>query len=141
MDIDLSRYISGYQRDYKTALNEVKRGRKTTHWMWYIFPQIHGLGRSQLSQFYAIKSLDEAKAFLDEPYLASNLTEICQALLQLDCDNATTIFGKPDDMKLRSSMTLFAIVSGENSVFHKVLQKFFDGKYDEQTLKILNIEV
>ena len=135
---DLSRFISAHKLSFDSALREIKNGRKETHWMWYIFPQIHGLGMSEISVYYAIKNTDEARAFLDDPYLGGNLKEICMALLSLNESNASVIFGYPDDMKLKSSMTLFAAVSDENSVFHQVLDKFFGGCPDERTLAIIN---
>ena len=108
---DLSRYVTAQQRDYQSALTEIKNGKKVSHWMWYIFPQIRGLGKSSTSQFYAIQSLDEAKAFLEHPYLGHNIIEISEALLSLDTSDAYEVFGKPDNMKLKSSMTLFARAS------------------------------
>ena len=139
-EFQLDRFIVAHQRDYETAFAEIKSGRKRSHWMWYIFPQVKGLGFSAISQHYAIGSLDEAIAFLKDPYLGSNLHSICHALLQLDTRNATEVFGRPDDMKLRSSMTLFAYAAGQPSVFHNVLEKYFDGRYDENTKRILNVE-
>ena len=136
---DLSRFTQVYKESYRSALKEIQNGKKMTHWMWYIFPQIRGLGRSSTSQYYAILNLDEAKAFLNDPYLGENLIEISYALLNLKEDNPTMIFGKPDDKKLKSSMTLFASISEDNSVFHKVLDKYFDGKMDKRTLTILGL--
>ena len=107
--------------------------------MWFIFPQIHGLGHSSNSQYYAIQSLDEATAFLQDPYLGRNMLEICHVLLTLDTNNATEIFGKPDDMKLKSSMTLFSLVPDADPVFQNVLDKYFDGKRDHRTLKRLGL--
>lgn len=135
---NLSRFISAHEKDFLTALAEIKSGRKQTHWMWYIFPQIKGLGNSYTSRYYSIKNEEEAKCFLNEPYLSAHLYEICHALLALDSSDATEIMGKPDDKKLRSSMTLFASVSEDNNIFLKVLEKFFNGKQDVRTLKILN---
>lgn len=137
MQINLIRFEDAHIRYYQTALKEIRNGRKESHWMWFIFPQIKGLGRSYTSQYYAIVSLDEAKAFLNHPYLGKNLLEITNVLLLLDSNNATEIFGKPDDMKLKSCMTLFAIASEEQSVFEKVLSKFFGNKYDNFTIKLL----
>lgn len=108
--------------------------------MWYIFPQIQGLGKSSTSQYYAVSSLEEAAQFLEESYLSKNFYVICEALMQLDTSNATEVFGRPDDMKLRSSMTLFAYVAGEQSFFNQVLGKYFHGKYDNRTKRILNME-
>jgi len=135
--LDLSRFIEAYRQSYQTALREIRNGRKSSHWMWYIFPQIHGLGRSTTSQYYAIQSLEETIAFLNDAYLGGNLTEICNALLMLETNRPTEVFGRPDDLKLRSCMTLFAFVSEDNSVFYKVLEKYFDGKPDYRTLSIL----
>ena len=137
---DLSRFVEAHNQSYETALKEIKNGHKYSHWMWYIFPQIQGLGRSSTSQYYAIKNYDEALAFLNDEYLGGHLIEISQALMQLDSDNPTEIFGKPDDMKLRSCMTLFAAVSDDNSIFHQVINKYFDGKPDKRTLAILQLK-
>ena len=137
--VDLSRYFEAHKQSYQNALKEIKNGHKYSHWMWFIFPQIHGLGRSSTSQYYAIKSLDEATAFLQDPYLGGNLLEICHALLVLDTNNATEVFGKPDDRKLKSSMTLFSLVPNASPVFQNVLDKFFDGKRDQRTLGILGL--
>ena len=113
---NLKRFTEAQYRDYEQALKEIKNGRKESHWMWYIFPQLKGLGRSYTSDFYGIVDLDEAKAFLQDPYLGKHLQEISEALLNLDNDNATQIMGRPDDMKLKSSMTLFACADPENAV-------------------------
>jgi len=137
-DYDLSRYIVAYQDNYQKALAEIKNGKKASHWMWYIFPQIQGLGRSSISKFYAIKNLDEAKEFFNNSYLGNNLIEISKSLLELETNNAREIFGRPDDIKLRSSMTLFARACENNEVFLAVLDKYFNGKQDHLTLKILN---
>lgn len=137
--IDLSRFVKAHKQSYQTALKEIQSGHKYSHWMWYIFPQIHGLGRSSTSQYYAIQSLDEARAFLEDPYLGKNLLEISQALLNLDTNNATEVFGRPDDMKIRSSMTLFSLVADADPVFQKVLDKYFGGRKDGRTLRILGL--
>ena len=139
-EFQLDRFIAAQQRDYETALEEIKNGKKRSHWMWYIFSQVKGFGFSSISQYYAIESLEEAVAFVEDPYLGNNLRSICHALLQLNTQNATEVFGRPDDMKLRSSMTLFAYAAGQRSVFHEVLKKYFDGRYDDKTKQILNIE-
>lgn len=137
---DLNRFIEAQEDYYDIAYEEIKSGKKKTHWMWYIFPQIQGLGRSSTSQYYAIKNSDEALAFLNDEYLGGHLIEISKALMKLDSDNPTEIFGKPDDMKLRSCMTLFASVSDDNSIFHQVINKYFDGKPDKRTLAILQLK-
>ena len=134
---NLKRFTEAQYRDYEQALKEIKNGRKESHWMWYIFPQLKGLGRSYTSDFYGIVDLDEAKAFLQDPYLGKHLQEISEALLNLDNDNATQIMGRPDDMKLKSSMTLFALAKPECEVFQKVLDKFFHGERDQRTVEIL----
>lgn len=138
MDKSLEKYLQAYQRDYETALREVRAGYKQSHWMWYIFPQIKGLGRSFQSQKYAINDLEEARAFLKNEYLGKKLIEICQALLALDCDNATEIF-HTDAKKLKSSMTLFAYADESEPVFKQVIDKFFNGKSDKRTIKILGL--
>jgi uncharacterized protein (DUF1810 family) len=137
-DSELKRFMEAQQRDYETALAEIKNGRKSSHWMWYIFPQIRGLGFSSVSRHYGISGLKEAEAFLRHPMLGPRLTAICQALLDLAGSNATQIFGSPDDLKLCSSMTLFAAVKDSDPVFQQVLDRFFRGKPDPQTLTILN---
>lgn len=139
MHYELSRFVKAQQSDYQQALSEIKNEKKTTHWMWYIFPQIKGLGKSSTSQYFAIQSVEEAKAFLNDSYLGGNLLEISQTLLSLNQNNPTAIFGRPDDMKLKSCMTLFACISEEDSVFHKVLDKYFNGKMDKKTLGILHL--
>ena len=133
----LKRFLDAQKTDYQTALAEIENGKKRSHWMWYIFPQIQGLGFSETSRFYAIQDLKEAEAFLNHPILASRLTEICEALLEQKSNNANQIFGSPDDVKLKSSMTLFAAVPIANPVFQAVLEKFFSGTKDMQTLRII----
>ncbi len=135
----LDRFIEAQKGSYERALAEVRSGRKRSHWRWYIFPQIAGLGFSETSRYYAIKNLDEAAAYLHHPVLGPRLVEICTALLLLDSDNAGDIFGNPDDMKLRSSMTLFAEVEGTDRVFNRVLDKFFKGLKDDKTLRLLGL--
>ena len=137
LNCDLSRFTAAHKQSFQNALNEIHNGRKETHWMWYIFPQVQGLGRSETSRYYSISGLAEAKEFWDDPYLGGNLKEICSVLLQLGMRNPTEIFGRPDDMKLRSCMTLFSCVAEDNSVFDEVLNQYFDGKPDYRTLKIL----
>ena len=136
---DVSRFIIAQKRDYETALREIQSGQKRTHWMWYMFPQIIGIGRSRTSQYYALRSIEEAIAFLEDPYLSGNLREISQALLNLDTNNAAKVLGMPDDLKLKSSMTLFLVASNHDSLFQAVLDKFFSGKPDYRTLQILDM--
>jgi len=117
-------------------LSEIKNGKKQSHWMWYIFPQLQGLGFSETSEFYAIKDIDEAKEFLLHPVLGKRLVELCNELLKLQSVNANSIFGSPDDLKLMSSMTLFSSLN-MNPVFQMVLEKFYNGKKDSKTLEMI----
>jgi len=133
----LKRFLDAQQRDYATALAEIKAGRKRSHWIWYIFPQIQGLGFSEISKKYAIADLPEAAASLAHPVLGERLKEISQVLLTLETNNATVVMGSPDDLKLRSSMTLFAQVPGADPVFDAVLKKYFQGEKDKATLQLL----
>ncbi len=141
MEKDLCRFRDAQKQDFQEALSEIRNGRKQTHWMWYIFPQIHGLGYSSISQYYAIKDLQEAKDFLKDPMLGRNLNEICEALLALKIDDPHAVFGSPDDMKLLSCMTLFEQADPENKVFSKVIEKFYHGRRDRKTLEILQNEI
>ena len=134
----LARFVQAQADDYATALAEVTAGRKRSHWMWYVFPQFAGLGFSPTSQRYAIRSEAEARAYLAHPLLGPRLVRCCAALLALDGRSATEVFGSPDDVKLRSSMTLFAAVSPPaGSVFQQVLDKYFDGERDEATVRLM----
>jgi uncharacterized protein (DUF1810 family) len=133
----LDRFIMAQQRDYQAALEEVRNGRKRSHWMWYIFPQIQGLGYSETSRYYGITDLQEATAYLNHPVLGQRLIDICKQLLKLEDTNASQVFGSPDDLKLKSSMTLFAAINGADPVFEAVLGKFFAGSKDMQTLRIM----
>lgn len=108
--------------------------------MWYIFPQVKGLGYSETAKFYAIEDIDEAKVFLNDEYLGGNLREICSALLNLKTDNVDDIFGYPDDLKLRSSMTLFVVASNGEQIFMDVLTKYFQGKLDTATFEMLKTQ-
>lgn len=134
----LQRFLKAQERDYSVALAEIKAGKKKSHWMWYIFPQIAGLGFSDTSKYYALENLEQAQQYLEHPVLGNRLIEISTALLELNSNNATQVFGTPDDLKLRSSMTLFAEVENTNHVFEKVLGKFFEGKKDLRTIEILS---
>ena len=134
---NLDRFVKEQECTYDTALKEVSQGMKRSHWMWWIFPQIAGLGMTTTSHMYSIKSMEEAKAFLAHPYLGKNLREISDKLLTLASNDAYEVFGSPDDLKLRSSMTLFAEAAPDEEVFGKVLDKFYGGKKDERTIEIL----
>jgi uncharacterized protein (DUF1810 family) len=134
---ELNRFLTAQERDYPIALAEIKSGRKRSHWMWYIFPQIAGLGYSETSKFYAIKGMAEAEAYLKHPVLGKRLVEISKALMELEDNDAGNIFGSPDDMKLKSSMTLFGALPDTDPVFAQVLAKFFNGISDGVTLQLL----
>ena len=134
---NLQRFITAQQNDYPVALAEIKQGRKRSHWMWYIFPQIAGLGFSETSRHYALKNLDEAQDYLNHPVLGDRLVEICIELLKLPTNNPTQIFGTPDDMKLRSCVTLFAALPNTYPVFQQVLAQFFNGEGDNKTLRLI----
>jgi uncharacterized protein (DUF1810 family) len=139
MSINLSRFIEAQEKSYFIALEEIKRGRKRSHWMWYIFPQLKGLGYSSTSKYYGIENMEEATEYLNHPIVGIRLIEICEELLKLDTNDAYSIFGSPDYMKLKSSVTLFSQVENANPVFVSVLNKFFDGKSDDKTLNLLHI--
>ena len=140
MSYDLSRFHRAQARDYDRALSEIRAGNKRSHWIWYIFPQIRGLGYSSTAQFYAIEDLGEAKAYLADPVLRERLLEISGALLGLESSDPSAVMGYPDDLKLRSSMTLFSLAEPENPVFPAVLRKFFHGERDERTVAIVERE-
>jgi uncharacterized protein (DUF1810 family) len=137
---NLHRFVLAQAGDYARALSEVRAGEKRSHWMWYIFPQIAGLGFSTMSVCYSIQSLDEARAYLVYPVLGARLIECFEALLDVKDRSAFDIFGSPDDRKLKSSATVFALVSPEDSVFHRVLEKYFDGEMDQKTLRLLGLD-
>lgn len=136
----LDRFREAHRRDYAHALAEIQNGYKESHWMWYIFPQISGLGRSPMAQYYAIRNIEEAVEFLADQYLGDNLREISKELLCKTTDDAEDIFGYIDAKKLRSSMTLFHIAGemcDENRVFYDVITKYFHGQLDEKTLELI----
>ena len=141
VDIDdpyeLNRFISAQNGVYDRALAELRDGLKRSHWMWYIFPQIDGLGHSPTTRLYSVKSLDEARQYLSHPVLGARLVECAEAVLAVSGQSASDIFGHPDDWKLQSSMTLFELVSGPHSVFGRVLDKYYQGKRDSRTLQIV----
>lgn len=137
MKNELERFLSAQQNYYRTALQEIQSGQKESHWMWFIFPQIEGLGVSGTARYYAIKDMDEAKEYMEEKTLGARLVEISQALLELESNDAAAVMGWPDNLKLRSSMTLFALAKPECNVFQAVLDKFFGGEMDQKTVEIL----
>jgi len=138
MKHDLNRFLTAQERTCHTALSEIRAGRKRSHWMWFIFPQLKGLGYSSNAVYYGIDDLSEAADYLNHPLLGVRLIEISRALLALSGNNATEVMGSPDDMKLRSSMTLFANVPDADPVFGQVINKYFEGEQDSRTVTLLN---
>ncbi|EPJ85074.1 MULTISPECIES: DUF1810 domain-containing protein [Pseudomonas] len=137
---NLQRFVAaqGPNHRFDKVLAELRNGRKKTHWMWFVFPQISGLGRSEMARFYAITCLEEAQAYLQHPLLGQRL-ELCAQIIEPQVQRtARQIFGSPDDMKLHSSMTLFAVADPQRSIFQNVLDTFFDGVPDPSTLDRLN---
>lgn len=139
MDINsLDRFVKAQEKMYPIAMNEIQNGKKMSHWMWYIFPQLRGLGTSSMAHIYGIPGLEEAKAYLEHPWLSGRLYELCVALLKHKDKSAIEIFGDIDSMKLKSSMTLFALTSEDYTMFDQVLECFFNGEMDEVTVKLIN---
>jgi uncharacterized protein (DUF1810 family) len=136
---NLSRFVQAQEDDYEQALAEIRSGRKRSHWMWYIFPQIDGLGFSSTSRLYSIKSIAEAEAYLSHPVLGPRLVECAEATLRVEGRSAFEIFGSTDEMKLRSCATLFACVAPAGSVFDRLIDKYFQGQRDGKTLRLLGI--
>ena len=135
---DLARFVDAQDAVYQEALAEIQNGRKRSHWMWFVFPQFAGLGSSPTAQHYAIRSLAEARAYLAYPVLGPRLLESAEAALSVEKRTAREVFGSPDDLKLRSSATLFGSVSSEGSAFHRLLDRFFDGSADQKTLALIS---
>lgn len=133
---DLNRFLTAQEGVYDRALTEVRSGMKLSHWMWFVFPQIDGLGHSPTTRHYSIKSLEEARRYLSHPVLGPRLTECAEAVLAVQGRSVSEIFGFPDDMKLQSCMTLFEFLSGPGSVFGRVLDRYYQGRRDERTLQI-----
>ncbi len=133
----MKRFLDAQKGVYEQALREIRAGRKSSHWIWFIFPQLKELGYSQTAKYYGIRDLDEAKAYLAEPVLRARLIEISEALLALPGSDPTAVMGYPDDLKLRSSMTLFAAADPECPVFRQVLEKYYHGKPDTRTLELI----
>lgn len=136
MDNNLERFIEVQKKEYHIALSEIKNGYKVNHWMWYIFPQLKGLGTSAMSEFYGIEDFEEAKEYYNNEYLKNNLLEISNALLELD-NKIENILGIPDNLKLQSCMTLFELVDSKEKVFKEIIDKFYDGKRDLKTINLL----
>jgi uncharacterized protein (DUF1810 family) len=137
---ELNRFVQAQERDYERALSEIQSGRKRSHWMWYIFPQFDGLAFSSTSKRYSIKSVEEARAYLAHPVLGPRLLACAEAAARVEGRSATEIFGSPDDLKLRSCATLFASVSPPGSVFHRLLDQYYQGEPDGKTLRLLGID-
>ena len=135
----LDRFLDAQRGDYAAALAEVRRGRKTSHWMWYIFPQIAGLGQSSTARYYSIRDLEEAREYYAHPVLGQRLREISGALLELRGSDPVAVFGGIDSMKLKSSMTLFAVAAPDDPLFQQVLDKYYGGEQDTLTLRILGL--
>jgi uncharacterized protein (DUF1810 family) len=135
--VRLERFIDAQAPVYAQALAELRAGQKQSHWMWFIFPQVAGLGKSPMSRAFAIQSLAEARAYLAHPVLGARLRECCQALMNVRNKSANDIFGSTDEMKLRSCLTLFAEANHDEVLFHNLLERYFDGEADEATLEIL----
>ncbi len=137
---NLGRFLSAQAKTYPQALTELERGQKQSHWMWYIFPQIHGLGLSQTSRHYAIKNIAEARAYLEHPVLGPRLLSCVDAVLRVEGRTAAQIFGSPDDLKLKSCATLFTCVGPAGGVFDRLLQKYYGGHRDAKTLALLSMD-
>lgn len=136
--MSLDRFLKAQSDAYLSALQEIRRGRKVGHWMWFIYPQLRGLGSSPTSDFFGIQNVQEARAYLQHPLLGPRLVKVSSTLLDLQGRSAAEIFAYPDNLKLRSCMTLFAFVSDEPSVFDDVLKRYFDGQKDQRTLDLLS---
>lgn len=135
----LDRFLEAQRGDYAAALAEVRRGRKTSHWMWYIFPQIAGLGQSSTARYYSIRDLEEAREYYAHPVLGQRLREITSALLALRGSDPVAVFGGIDSMKLKSSMTLFTAAAPDDPLFRQVLDKYYGGEQDSLTLRLLGL--
>lgn len=139
MDINsLDRFVEAQEKMYPTAMKEIQAGKKQSHWMWYIFPQLRGLGTSSMAHKYGIIDIGETRAYLEHPWLSGRLYELCVALLHHKDKSAYEIFGDVDEIKLKSSMTLFALTSEDYTIFDQVLEQFFDGEMDEVTVRLIN---
>ena len=134
---NLNRFIEAQMATYEGVILELARGRKESHWIWYIFPQIDGLGRSDIAKLYSIKSLEEGKAYLEHPVLGPRLIKACEILLSLEDASMDEVMGFPDDLKLLSSMTLFEALSDSNSIFTKIIEFYFEDERDEVSLKLI----
>ena len=134
---NLNRFLEAQTASYEMAMLELENKRKESHWIWYIFPQITGLGKSEKAQFYSLKNLEEARAYLEHSVLGPRLIKACQILTNIEDRAIDEIMGFPDDLKLQSSMTLFEAFSKSNSIFTRIIEVYFDGERDEATLEII----
>jgi uncharacterized protein (DUF1810 family) len=134
---DLERFVRAQATNYQEALAEIRGGEKVSHWMWYVYPQLAGLGFSSTARFYGLKGAAEARAYLAHPILGPRLRECCEAALAVEEKTAHDIFGSPDDLKLRSCATLFAAVAPDESLFRRLLEKYYAGRGDDKTLRLL----
>ena len=134
---NLNRFVEAQLTTYECAILELTQGRKESHWIWYIFPQIEGLGKSDKAKLYSIKSLEEGRAYLRHPLLGQRLVEACEVLLHLKDASMDEVMGFPDDLKLLSSMTLFEFLSGSNSIFTKIIEIYFDDERDENSIELI----
>lgn len=141
MNYNLERFIIAQEENYQKALSEIKQGKKQTHWIWYIFPQLKELGASTTAKYYGLANIEEAKEYYSNEYLKTNLLEISRALLEIENKNIKNIMGYPDYLKLKSCMTLFQHVNPNEKVFCSVLDKFYNGKRDEKTINLLKNNV
>jgi len=138
LDDGIERFLSAQENTYDKALREIKNGMKESHWMWFVFPQIRGLGFTEYNVYFGLKDLDEAREYLEHPILGKRLVEISQAALGQKGKTAMEIFGRPDERKLKSCMTLFSQIQNADQVFNKVLEKYYSGEKDEKTISILD---
>ena len=134
---DLERFLKAQERDYAYALKEIRAGKKRSHWIWYVFPQLRGLGRSERSYYYGLDGINEAKVYYEHSLLRERLLEITQSLLELESNDPVEILGETDAIKVCSCMTLFTSIAEKNSVFEQVLEKFYGGERDKLTLQLL----
>ena len=134
--LDVERFLQAHGNFYETALSEIKKGRKRSHWIWFIFPQLKDLGHSRNAQYYGIENLDDAKKYLDNEILRNHLLEISQALLELETNDAVKVMGEIDSKKLLSCMTLFHLAEPTCETFTKVIEKYFDGNLDIRTVEL-----
>lgn len=137
MEYNLERFKKAQKQDFETALSEIREGKKKSHWIWYIFPQLKELGYSSTAKYYGIDGRGEAEAYIKDEVLRERLIEISETILSLNTGNPSEVMGYPDDLKLKSCMTLFSVVAPKIDVFGKVLDKFYSGKKDEKTVELL----